>query len=101
MENIFNNKVGRFNVLMAVYNATDAVYDQSVNVQTLAANAGMSGMAFRKIYQYLVEEGLLKPVEQPGGFYAYITHKGIKAIEEVFIDQYQPTYYFPAYRDMR
>jgi hypothetical protein len=29
-----------------------------------------------------------------------ITHKGIRAIEEVFLDQYKHTYYFPSYREI-
>ncbi len=101
MENIFQNRINRFNLLLAVYNATDASYDQAVNVYTLATNVGLSGAQCRKVLAYLLEEGLLRANENGGEFAANFTHKGTKAVEEVFIDQYQATYYFPAYREMR
>jgi predicted transcriptional regulator len=102
MENIFQNRTNRFNLLLAVYNLTDASYEQAVNIQALAANVGLNGAQLRKVFAYLLEEGLLRANETAGGdFFANLTHKGTKAVEEVFIDQYQATYYFPAYREMR
>jgi predicted transcriptional regulator len=103
MENIFQNRTNRFNLLLAIYNATDASYEHPVNVPSLAAQVGLNGAQLRKALAYLLEEGLLRAADLggPGEQLASLTHKGTKAVEEVFIDQYQATYYFPAYREMR
>jgi predicted transcriptional regulator len=104
MENIFQNRTNRFNLLLAIYHATDASYEHTVNVQLLAAQVGLNGAQLRKAVAYLLEEGLLRAVDlggQASEQLASLTHKGAKAVEEVFIDQYQATYYFPAYREMR
>jgi predicted transcriptional regulator len=94
------NKTNRFILLFAIYIASSADYDYAVNVEMLAQNKGLSSRDLRKAYKYFCEEGFITPKDGGAEFYASITHKGIIALEEVFLDEYKPTYYFPAYREM-
>jgi acyl-coenzyme A thioesterase PaaI-like protein len=49
-----------------------------------------------------VEERFIEPREEGGTeFHAVLTHKGVKAVEEVFLDNQKQTYYFPAYKEMK
>lgn len=96
-----DNKSNRFVLLFALYIAANADYDHALNTETLAESRGLSGKDFKKSYKYLCEEEFIVPKDGGSAYHARLTHKGIKALEEVFLDEYEPTYYFPAYRDMR
>jgi len=99
--NITNQiKSERFYVLFALYIAAEADYDYAMNLQALAENRGINPGRFKKIYRYFLEEKFIEPRNGGGDYHAAITHEGIKAVEEVFLDQYRQTYYFPSFREM-
>jgi len=100
--NIVNvNKAKRFSVLFSLYIATEADYDHALNVGIIGENRGLSAREVRRIFQYLHEEGFIKEKDGGSDFHASLTHKGVKSVEEVFLDLNRQTYYFPAYAIMR
>lgn len=100
--NIVNvNKAKRFSVLFSLYIASEADYEHALNLETLGENRGLSAREVRRIFQYLQEEGFIREKDGGGDFHASLTHKGIKSVEEVFLDLNRQTYYFPAYSIMR
>jgi hypothetical protein len=101
--NIINDqKTNRFLILFSLYIASNADYEHAINLELLAQNRGLGNAALRKIFRYLVEERFIEPREEGGTeFHAVLTHKGVKAVEEVFLDNQKQTYYFPAYKEMK
>jgi hypothetical protein len=97
---IEQNKTNRFTLLFAIYIASNADYDYAVNLEMLAQGKGLSGRDLRKAFKYFCEENFIMPKDGGGEFHACITHKGIKTLEEVFLNEYISTYYFPSYREM-
>lgn len=95
------NKAKRFQLLFAIYIASDADYEYSLNVMQIGEQRGFSDRETQKIFKYLLEEKFIELRDGGGEYQAAITHKGVKAVEEVFIDQQKSTYYFPAYREIR
>ncbi|MEM6297701.1 MAG: hypothetical protein AAF740_03330 [Bacteroidota bacterium] len=97
-----DNKRNRFVLLFTLYIASEADYDHSMNLENLAGNRGLRGKDFKKTFGYLKEEGFVTAKDNGPDlkYHACITHKGVKALEEVFLDEYEPTYYFPPYREM-
>ena len=99
--NITNDiKTQRFYLLFALYIASEADYDYAMNLESLAKNRGLSITQFKKIYRYFLEENFVEKRDGGGEYNTCITHNGIKAVEEVFLDQYRQTYYFPSFREM-
>ncbi len=99
--NITNQiKTERFYVLFALYIASEADYEFGMNLAALAENRGIKPARFKKIYRYFIEEKFIEPRDGGSEFHAAITHNGIKATEEVFLDQHRQTYYFPSFREM-
>ncbi|MCC5945562.1 MAG: hypothetical protein JJT94_11560 [Bernardetiaceae bacterium] len=96
----------RFRLLFALYKKADANMDAVYDMQELAMQAGMNHNQFLSAWKYLHMEELIqvRPYHeqsaQEGRYHARLMHKGIKAIEEVFLNENQYTYYFPAYREM-
>jgi predicted transcriptional regulator len=101
--NIVNDqKTSRFLVLFSLYIASNADYEHAINLETLAQNRGLDAADLRKVFRYLVEERFIEPRDEGGTeFHAVLTHKGVKVVEEVFLDNQKSTYYFPAYKEMR
>lgn len=97
---IFEKQRNRFLILFELYKQSDANIDVVTNIQALAQNQGMSFKSFTTAWKYLQMEDLIKIRPGNNDYLANITHKGIKAIEEVFQDELERTYYFPAYREM-
>ncbi len=99
---IFDNQVNRFTTLFALYISSGGSCEVAKNIQNLADYNGIVSREFRKVFSYLVEEELIKRHgDEEEGFHASLTHKGIKAIEEVFINPMEKTYYFPPYSEMK
>ncbi|MGF1532452.1 MAG: hypothetical protein ACFCUI_02015 [Bernardetiaceae bacterium] len=102
MNIVDENKRHRFTLLFSLYIASEADYDHAMNLEMLGQNRGLRGKDLKKSYNYLKEEGFITPKEMGPDlrYHASITHKGVKAVEEVFRNEYEPTYYFPPYREM-
>lgn len=100
MNIIHDLKTERFQVLFALYIATEADYEHAQNLKDLAESRGITGNRYRKVMTYLSEEGFIGRKDGGNEHMYTISHKGIKIVEEVFLDQYAPTYYFPPYREM-
>jgi len=101
MNLIHDNKTNRFVVLFSLYIAVGGHYDFVKNIKVLAEHNAISSRDFKSAFRYLSEENLIELSNGEEEYYGSITHKGLKAVEDVFIDTNQPTYYFPAYRDMK
>lgn len=105
MELIRQHKTNRFTLLLQLYVATNGFYDVVKDLRIIGEHNGISGNNFRSAFKYMTEEGLveLKTGEKGGDdeYYVSLSHKGIKALEEVFLDVNEDTYYFPAYREMK
>jgi predicted transcriptional regulator len=97
---IFEKQMNRFHILFELYKQSDANIDYATDVQILAYNQGVSFKAFTTAWKYLQMEEMIKIRPGGSGYIANITHRGIKAVEEVFQDENERTYYFPAYREM-
>lgn len=97
---IFEKQAQRFFILFELYKQSDANIDYATDLQSIAYNEGIGFRSFMPAFKYLQMEELVRV--RPGGssYIASITHKGIKAIEEVFRNENEHTYYFPAYREM-
>ncbi|MGB0524934.1 MAG: hypothetical protein ACPGJS_18320 [Flammeovirgaceae bacterium] len=101
MKIIAQQKTNRFKLLLALYIACDADCDFSINMEQLAEQRQIPYKRFLKAFRYLVDENFIQRAEGGGEAQASITHKGIKVLEEVFLDSQKQTYYFPPYREMR
>jgi predicted transcriptional regulator len=97
---VFEKQSHRFNMLFELYKRGNANIDYADDIQTLAYNHGLGFKSFFPAWKYLQLEGLIKIRPGRENYYASMTHKGIKAIEEVFWDENKRTEYFPPYREM-
>ncbi len=97
---IFEKQAQRFTVLFELYKQSDANIDYATDLQDLAFNEGVGMRSFSPAFKYLQMEELIRVRPGRSSYIASITHRGIKAIEEVFQNENEPTYYFPAYREM-
>lgn len=97
---IFEKQSQRFFLLFELYKQSNANIDYATNLQNIAFNQGLGLRSFTPAWKYLQMEGLIKVRPGSQNYLASITHNGIKAIEEVFFNENDPTYYFPAYREM-
>jgi hypothetical protein len=103
---IREKRLYRFRLLFELYKRSDADIDVVQNLQDIATQLGIHHHQFSPAWKYLHMEELImmRPAaafQSPEFRYqASITHKGIKAIEEVFLNEHQPTYYFPSYREV-
>jgi predicted transcriptional regulator len=102
MNVIYDNQVNRFTTLFALYISSGGSSEVAKNMKNLADYNGIVSREFRKVFSYLVEEELIKRHDsEEESYFGSLTHKGIKAIEEVFIDPFEKTYYFPPYAEMK
>lgn len=101
MELIDIQKTNRFKLLLALYIASDADYDHAINMESLAEQRELDPPKFNRAFKYLHEERFIALEDGGNEYLASITHKGIKVVEEVFLDPSKQTYYFPPYRKMR
>jgi len=105
---IRERRIHRFQLLIELYRQTNADLDRVINLQEIASKQGMSPRNFKPAWQYLMMEELiqLRPYQDSSNpsydmsYWFTITHKGIRAVEEAFLDEYKNTYYFPSYREM-
>lgn len=97
---VFEKQSHRFFMLFELYKRSNANIDFAEDLQMLAYNQGMGHRSFFPAWKYLQIEGLIRVRHGRDNYYASITHKGIKAIEEVFEDESEYSKYFPPYREM-
>ena len=101
MHLIKDNKINRFQVLLNLYVAVNGYYDIVKNLKMIAEHQAITGNDFKSAFKYLAEEELIELREGDGEYFASLSHKGLKAVEEVFLDPNKETYYFPSYREMK
>lgn len=101
MDIVRQNKTCRFTLLFSLYITVNGYYEIVKDLSMLAEHNGLGPKVFKAAFIYLREERLIIPKEGDNEYLAALSHKGIKAVEEVFTDVNIPTYYFPAYRDMQ
>lgn len=101
MEVIQKHKTVRFNLLLSLYIASEADYDYAINMKVLAEQMNLEHSKFLRALKYLTEENFIESKDGGNEFLSVITHKGVKVVEEVFLDPKKQTYYFPPYREMR
>lgn len=105
--NVVNeNQMYRFQILMEMYRQSQSDIDYIMDIQQLAMQIGISNKNFQSAYKYLYMHDFIQMHAQGnfngnGGMYqANITHKGVKAVEDVFRDINRATEFFPPYREM-
>jgi hypothetical protein len=101
MELVAHHKTIRFKLLLALYIASDADCDFSMNMEKLAEQRQLDNRRFLKAFKYLLEENFVRLCDGGGEYQSALTHKGLKVVEEVFLDAQKQTYYFPPYQKMR
>ena len=101
MKLVSEHKTNRFKLLLALYIASDADTDFSINMEQLAEQRQIDFKKMEKSLRYLLDEHFAEMKDGGGELQAAITHKGIKVVEEVFLDAKKQTYYFPPYQEMR
>lgn len=101
MKLVSHHKTNRFKLLLALYIASDADPDFSINMEQLAEQRQMETQKFEKAFRYLLDEHFAELRDGGSDTQAVITHKGLKVVEEVFLDPKKQTYYFPPYQEMR
>ena len=105
---IRERRIYRFQLLIELYRQSNTDPDKAMNLYEIASKQGMSPRNFKPAWKYLMMEELIqaKPYQDSSNsnydtsYWFSITHKGIRAIEEVFLDEYKHTYYFPSYREI-
>jgi hypothetical protein len=106
MNFIQENQIYRFQILLELYQQSKADIDFVCDLQVLSTHKGIGLKPFQSAYKYLYMQDLIhihptSPTQNDTNSYLVsITHKGIKALEEVFRDITKPTEYFPSYREM-
>lgn len=94
----------RFNLLYSLYRRSNSNSDYVCNFRELAQEEGFNYKMFKSAFDYLCHHRLVgirtRFDERDHNFYCYITEEGIRAIENVFRNENETTYYFPAYRQM-
>lgn len=102
MEIINQNKTNRFTLMFSLYITVNGHYNFTKDLRMLADHNGVNARDFKSAFTYLIEEALIESRESENNeYFACLTHKGIKAVENVFIDVTQSTQYFPAYKEMQ
>jgi predicted transcriptional regulator len=101
MNIVHQNKTNRFTMLFSLYITVEGHYEYVKDLRRLAEHNAINQRDFKSCFSYLSEEGLIEVRDGDHEFFGCLTHKGIKAVEEVFLDVNKPTYYFPAYKDMQ
>lgn len=97
---IFEKQSHRFFILFELYKESDASIDFACNLRNIASKQGLGLRSFMPAFKYLQMEELIRVRPSEQGYMATITHHGVKAIEEVFRNENESTYYFPSYREM-
>lgn len=106
MNFINENQTYRFQILFELYRQGNADIDQARDLRELASNLGLNSKSFNAAFKYLYMQDLIsmKPSsmnnEGQSSYFATITHRGIKAVEDALRQANQATNYFPAYREM-
>lgn len=107
MNFVYENQTFRFQMLFELYKRSNADIDYVMDFQQLAGDLGIGMKAFQACFKYLYMQDLIKMRQQNGGrdngnnnYPASITHRGIRAVEEVFRDENRKTEFFPPYREM-
>lgn len=104
---VFERQWYRFRILFELYKRSNANIDFSCDLHEMAMNQGIKFFDFIPAWKYLQMEELIRMRYgqsnngMNGKYTACLTHKGLKAIEEVFHNEIEPTYYFPAFREMQ
>lgn len=101
MNVINDNKTMRFTLLFSLYITVNGRYEMTRDISMLADHNGIGNRDFKSIFRYLAEEELIESRKGDNEYYAGLTHKGLKAVEEVFHDTHKKTYYFPSYSEMQ
>jgi hypothetical protein len=94
---IFQRKQQRYRHLAALYRFTEGDTSQWVNLKQLCQKEGIS--FDEAAYEYLVNEGLI--TLYGAGYACFLSHDGVKAIEEAWEQPNRPSTYFPALNDMK
>lgn len=95
---INNNKYNRFIALNELYSATNGNTSHHQDLRELASKKGLINGDLKEAYNYLKEEGLIKPFGM--GYNVSITHIGVKAIEAAHTKPNEATQYFPSLKEM-
>lgn len=84
-------KTQRFRLLNVLYNWCEGDTRKWIDLKELC---NLRSIPFAdKAYHYLENEGLI--AYYCSGYTCYLTHKGVKAIEDAWNDVNQSSYYFP------
>lgn len=93
---IQKQKENRFRLLNALYEFTGGSTRKWVNLKELCTTQGIP--FDRDAFAYLMSEELLTPYG--AAYTCYLSHNGLKAIEDAYQDVHRPTRYFPAVADI-
>lgn len=105
MNFIQENQMYRFQILLELYQQSRADIDFVCDLQIISSHKGIGVKSFQSAYKYLYMQDLVnihpsQTQNDVNNYFVSITHKGVKALEEVFRDITKPTEYFPPYREM-
>ena len=89
---IHKQKENRFRLLNVLYEFCQGSTRKWVNLKELCANQGIPFS--QDAFAYLLAENLITPYG--AAYTCYLTHNGIKAIEQAYENPHQATGYFPA-----
>jgi hypothetical protein len=98
MKSLEELKTERFTVLFAAYKGSGANPRKHGDLRAIAAKQGLALADFRKAYDYLKAEGLLRQVGT--GYNCSITHRGICLVEEVWEQPDESVQGYPAFNEM-
>ena len=98
MTEIEKRKADRYRMLNEVYEASSASTICWLDVKKLCSPFEWDEQYLRSLFAYLVDEELLKLYG--AGLTAFLTHKGIVAIEKAHSDIRKATEHFPALDDI-
>ncbi|WP_045113014.1 hypothetical protein [Microscilla marina] len=100
---VFDRQWHRFRILFELYKRSNADIDTVYDLRELSMSQGIKLLDFLPAWKYLQMEELIRVRfgGSTGRYQACLTHSGLKAIEEVFFNENEPTYYFPAFREMQ
>lgn len=105
MNFIQENQIYRFQILLELYQQSKADIDFVCDLQILSSHKGIGLKSFQSAYKYLYMQDLIhihpsQTQNDAHNYFVSITHKGIKALEDVFRDITKSTEYFASYREM-
>lgn len=89
---IQKQKENRFHLLNALYEFCNGSTRKCVNLKSLCNREGITFS--RDAFEYLLAEKLVEPYG--AAFTCYLSHNGLKAIEQAYENPHQATDYFPA-----